>query len=84
MVPGVFKTVIFFFAAKPDLGLICASNPFGIDTDKPVGIIKDLPASIIKSSFTFADKSIPDEPLVSYFGKGTSLDNLLINTFIIP
>ena len=36
--PGVFKTLIFFLAANPDLGLICTSNPFGIDNEKPVGI----------------------------------------------
>ena len=78
-----FKTVILFFAAKPDLGLICISNPFGIVTAKPVGMILVLPGSILTSVFIFAAKSIPEDPIVSYFGNETSLDSLLINIFVI-
>ena len=75
----MLSTLILFLAAKPDLGLICASYPFGIDKAKPVGIITVLPGSIIRLPSMFAPKSIPDEPLVSYFGKETCFDNLLIN-----
>ena len=39
MVPGVFKIVIPFFAARPDLGRICISYFFGIAIAIPVGII---------------------------------------------
>ena len=45
--PGVFKTLIFCLAARPDLGLICTSNPFGIDNAKPVGIIAVCPGLIL-------------------------------------
>ena len=34
-------------------------------------------------AFIFAAKSIPEDPFVSYLGKGTSFDSLLINIFVI-
>ena len=37
--PGVFNIVKLFLTARPDLGLICSSKPFGIATERPVGII---------------------------------------------
>ena len=41
MVPGVFKTVIPFFDANPDLGLTCASKPLGISIIIPEGTVKN-------------------------------------------
>ena len=55
----------------------------GIDNEIPVGIIAVLPDSILISLFKFAARSIPDEPLVSYLGKGISFENLLISIFVI-
>ena len=43
--PGVFKTLILFFAANPDLGLIWISYSWENATDNPVGTRHDLPGS---------------------------------------
>ena len=67
--PGVFKTLIWLFAANPDLGLIWISKFFGIATANPVGIISDLPGRISICLSILAAKSRPDEPSVSYLGK---------------
>ena len=71
------------FAAKPERGLICISKFLGIDTARPVGIIADFPG-LISISFQYLQlRSIPEDPSVSYFGKGILLDNLLINISVI-
>ena len=61
-------------AAKQKISVL--NTPGTIDADYR-GEIKVILASI------FAAKSIPEDPLVSYLGKGTSLDSLLINIFVI-
>ena len=62
MVPGLFKTVIPFLRANPDLGLIWISNPLGIATLKPPGIKTLSPAFnwIVLSMAALI--SIPAEP----------------------
>ena len=54
-----------------------------IDKAKPVGIIAVLPGSILISVIKSAAKSIPEDPFVSYFGRETVLDSLLINISVI-
>ena len=56
---------------------------FGIEIEIPVGIIEDSPASIVIGDSIFAAKSMPEEPLVSYFGNFTFLDSLLIKISVI-
>ena len=62
--PGVFKTVIFDLAAKPDLGRIWTSQSFGIAIDKPVGTKQEVPGPYFIGLFIKAIKSTPDEPSV--------------------
>lgn len=81
--PGVFKTLILFFAANPDLGLIWISYSFGNATDKPVGTKDDLPGSRIIDFSIKAIKSIPDAPDVLYEGNWTDGCNFFIKTLTI-
>ena len=52
-------------------------------TANPVGIISDFPGKILICLSVLAARSRPDEPYVSYLGKATSFDNLLINISVI-
>ena len=72
MVPGVFKTVMPFFKAKPERGRICASKPFSKAMAMPVLINLISPDFIIISSSIEAVRSMPALPVVSYFGKVNS------------
>ena len=63
--------------ATLDLGLICASNPFGSSIAIPVGISSQLPELILipsepKSGLAF--KSSPDAPFVWYSGISARAD----------
>ena len=77
------RTDTWLLAANPDLDLICISKFLGIDTDIPVGIIEVFPGSILICFSIFAERSIPDEPFVSYLGSSIFLDSLLIKTSVI-
>ena len=59
------------------------SKFLGIDTDIPVGIIDVLPGSIFICFSILAERSIPDEPFVSYLGSSIFFDSLLIKTSVI-
>ena len=49
----------------------------------PVGIIVVFPGSILTGVFILAERSRPDDPLVSYFGNIMSFDSLLIKISVI-
>ena len=83
IVPGVFKTLILFFAAKPDLGLIWISYSSGNATDNPVGTRHDSPGFNSIYLSINAIRSIPDAPLVLYDGNFTEGSNFFTKTLII-
>ena len=63
--PGEFKTVIPFFAAKPLLGRTCASKPIGNSIKSPVFTMVLSNDFKVMGSEIFARKSIPAEAMVS-------------------
>ena len=71
--PGELRTVSPLLAARPDLGLTCASKPWGICIIIPVGtILKSLDLILIFFSIP-AFKSKPDACSDPYSGFPTAL-----------
>jgi len=74
-IPNGFEAQI-----RPRSGLAAKKKISVLNTP---GTIAVFPGSIFILVSIFAAKSIPEDPLVSYLGRGTSLDSLLINIFVI-
>ena len=83
MVPGEFKTLILFFAANPDLGLIWISYLSGNKSYNPGGTRQDLPGSNLIGFSIKAIKSMPEAPFVLYEGNLTEGFNFLTKTLTI-
>src|SRR6478672_7350420 len=81
MVPGVFRQVTPYFIARPLLGRICASKPWGSSINKPVGIKTLSSGLMVTVSLRSALRSIPEESAVAYSGRAL-LDLFMILTLI--